>query len=74
LASAITTDGSCSSTLAVPVFQLALVTGLAGPCQVWDAAAWEAGSLSVPGASLTPSSAARNDRKAFSVLEPALGR
>ena len=84
LASLITTDGSCSSTFAAvggtavgePVFQLpSVIAGApAWPCQICDAAECEVGSLSVPGASLTPSSAARKDWNAFRVLEPAFGR
>jgi hypothetical protein len=68
------TEGSCSSTLAVPVFQLPLLIVFPGPCQVCDAAECEVGSLSLPGASLTLSSAARNASNALSVLEPAFGR
>ena len=60
LGSAMMIEGSCSSTLTVPVFQLALVMARPGPCQVWCAALCEAGSLSLPGASVTPSRAARN--------------
>ncbi len=69
-----TTDGSCSSTFAEPVFQFVDVMGVPGPCQVCEAAECDVWSLSDPGASLTPSSAARKDSNAFSVLEPALGR